>query len=214
MLMHLVGWSWRVSVIIIIFVLLIVQSASASVAVQMLRVNPADTIPPGGQAQVSLDLVVIPSGSDTFQPGHTLVFSTDLEDPHWVIVIVLDGMQNDRSEWYNNVVFLNGYLLTYPTTRDVAIRVNLTGKAPAGPANITLARMVELNNEGRTVPGSEIIVPGNVSLYDTPLPGTITTTPATSSTTLPPAQTTTSSLSDLLPLAAIAAVCLVLRILK
>ena len=211
--MHPVGWS-RISVIIMLVVLLVVQTASASVAVQMLRVNPADTIPPGGQAQVTRDLVVLPSGSDTYQPGHTLVFSTDLEDPHWVIVIVLDGIQNDRSEWYNNVVFLNGYLLTYPTTRDVALRINLTGKAPAGPANITLARMVELNNEGRTVPGSEILVPGNVTIQNTPIPGTVTPTPSTSPAIPTSVQTTHASMSDLLPLAGIAAVCLMLRILK
>jgi hypothetical protein len=210
-MMHLIGWN-RIPVIILIFVLFCVQAASAEVVVQGLRVDPAGTIPPDGQVQVSLDLVVIPSGGGTFQPGHTLVFSTDLRDPHWVIVIILDGVQNDRSEWYNDVVFLNGYLLTYPTTRDVALMVDLTGKAPAGPSNITLAGIVELNNEGRTVPGSEINIPGNVALHETPLPVTANITSPTIPTTPPPVQTTTAPLSDLLPLAGIVAAYLVHRI--
>ncbi len=194
-----------------LILLLCVSSAPALVVVQKPLVRPEGTLSPGAPVQVSLDLVVIPAGADTFQPGHTLVFSTDLEKPRWVIEITLDGVPNDRSTWYNNVVFFNGYLLAYPTTRDVSLRIDLDGDAPAGAGKIDLIRVVELDNQGKTVPGSEIAASGTVAPPETPAPVTTAAIPLTSTPTLPPGPTTTAALSGLLPLIAITAACLTWR---
>lgn len=84
-----------------------------------------------------------------------------------------------------DVVFLNGFLLSYPDSRDVAVTVALEGNVPEVPDDqrFTALRVVELDNQGSPVGGSDqrvirtvsrlpILIPTTASTVDTSVPAT------------------------------------------
>jgi len=175
--------------------------------VQNPQVHPEGLLSPRAPVQVSFVIAIIPSGATTFPPGHSLVLSTDLLSPEWSVEIDLDGVPNDRTTRFNNVVFFNGFLLSYPTTRDVSLHVNLTGEVPSS-GNVSLFRVVELDNQGMPVPGSEYIVPGAVATLTTLPPAT----PAGTTSVLPsPPPVTTTPLPYFCSFVALILAALMLR---
>jgi len=159
------------ALLLLVAAILCVSPACALIVVQNPQVSPEGALSPGTPVRGSFVIVVIPSGATTFPSGHSLVLSTDLLSPEWSVETDLDGVPNDRMTRFSDVVFLNGFLLSYPTTRDVSLNVTLTGNAPS-PGNVALFRVVELDNQGMIVPGSEIVVPGAVATLITAPPGT------------------------------------------
>ena len=187
--------------------LLCVSPACALVTVVNPQVRPEGPLSPRVPVQASFVIAVIPSGATTFPPGHSLVLSTDLLSPEWLVETDLDGVPNDRLTRFNNVVFFNGFLLSYPTTRDVSLVVNLTGEVPSS-GNVTLFRVVELDNQGVPVPGSEYIVPAAIATLTTIPPATpVGSTVAVSS----PAPVTTTPFSYLCSFVALIFAALILH---
>jgi hypothetical protein len=78
-------------------------------------------------------------------------------------------------------MFISGFVLSYPTDRDVALEVAVDGAVPEEIPDATVLKIQELDNTGAPVPGSTIIVIEPVS---TPPPATATTMVPV--TTLPP----------------------------
>lgn len=118
---------------------------------------------------ISADLAIVPAGPTTFIEGYTLVLSTDLDRPVWNVRVQVDGRQAAVFQKSGTTVFINGYLLSYPVTRDVGVSVGLEGAVPAPGAEgtFTVLRVIELNNQGQVVPGSEEIVTRTI---DVPVP--------------------------------------------
>jgi len=117
-------------------------------------------------------LAIIPAGPTTFIEGYTLVLSTGLEKALWDVRVMVDGRQAAVFEKSGNTLFINGYLLSYPVTRDVAVRVTLTGTVPP-PGNegtLPVLQVIELNNQGQVVPDSEQTVTRTMDLPVTPPP--------------------------------------------
>jgi len=54
-------------------------------------------------------------------------------------------------------VYVNGFLLSYPTTRDVSVRILLEGTVPtdAASSDLMVLRVAELNSQGNIVSESE-----------------------------------------------------------
>ncbi len=161
------------SLVLLLFVLsyCIVLPCSASNSLQNVTTTPMrDSYPSGISLTTSADLAIIPAGPTTFIEGYTLVLSTGLEKALWDVRVMVDGRQAAVFEKSGNTLFINGYLLSYPVTRDVAVRVTLTGTVPP-PGNegiLPVLRVIELNNQGQVVPDSEQTVTRTMDLPVTP----------------------------------------------
>lgn len=144
-------------VLLVGFLPLLAIPCSAGYSVQDVRVDPTgESYPPGTALTLSASIPISPSGPTTFIEGHTLVLSTDLVDPGWNVRVIVDGRQAAVFRNYANTLFINGYLLSYPVSREIEVAVRLEGGAPSsGGDPFTVLRVVELNNQGRRVPGSE-----------------------------------------------------------
>ncbi|MCU0628864.1 MAG: hypothetical protein MUE45_05185 [Methanoregulaceae archaeon] len=155
--------------VIIIFFLSagFVIPGSATYSLQDVTVTPsADTYPSGISLNSSAVLPIIPAGPTTFIEGYTMVLSTDLNQAGWNIRVMVDGHQAAVFQKFGNTVFINGYLLSYPVARDVEVRVALEGSVPPSGAENTFSvlRVVELNNQGQVVSGSEQTVNGAITI--------------------------------------------------
>ncbi len=146
--------------VLIIFLLSagFVIPGSATYSLRDVAVTPsADSYPPGISLNSSAALPIVPAGPTTFIEGYTLVLSTDLNQAGWNIRVMVDGRQAAVFQKFGKTVFINGYLLSYPVTRDVEVRVALEGTVPpsGGDRTFSVLRVTELNNQGQVVPGSE-----------------------------------------------------------
>jgi hypothetical protein len=165
---------------------LLVSPAAASLVLSTISFVPDAPLAPGGQQQVIATYAIIPSGSTTFAPGHSLQMQTGLTGATWNIQVTIDGRDAARQTASGSVAFVNGELLSYPTTRDVGIIVTVDGTVPADAAgSLPVLQAKELDNGGNAVPESDLVI-------GQPVAGGITTAVTTVVPTLtPPVVTST-----------------------
>lgn len=124
----------------------------------------------------------IPSGGRTFAIGHTLQMETDLLDARWSAGVIVDGYPAARQASTGRVAFVNGFALSHPTDRDVAVEISVSGAVPqAEEGNVMLLTVGELDNGGPVVPGSTLTIEEPVAAPTgfpaTETPSMITTVP-------------------------------------
>lgn len=154
----------------------IVLPASATLILSAPTLNPS-TIPlsPGSYQSVNATLTLIPSGDTTFNSQHSVQITTDLNQPVWYVQVFKNGIGAAVIPTLGNAVFINGYLLSYPSNNDVSVAIGVSGITPSTPgANVTLLQVEEIDN-------TNTVVPGSVSTVTEPVAGTV----ATSSASLP-----------------------------
>ncbi|MEN6611589.1 MAG: hypothetical protein ABFC24_12165 [Methanoregulaceae archaeon] len=124
------------------------------------------TVPlePGGSQAVNATLTIIPSGSTTFNSQHSIQMTTGLLQPSWNVQVVKNGIPAAVIPSLGNAVFVNGYLLSFPSTNDVSILIAVSGTTPSTPgANVTLLQVEEIDNTNGVVPGSVFTVTAPVA---------------------------------------------------
>ena len=100
-----------------------------------------------------------PSGSTTFIRGHELQMQTNLTDARWSIQVIDNGNNAALQTASGNAAFVNGALLSYPTSHDVSLAVTIDGNVPLSATSpFTVLMVEELDNGGAIVPGSMITV--------------------------------------------------------
>lgn len=149
--------SWRASFFCIILLLTAVHASATLVPLQVQVYPPGENLIGGTPVNISGELGIIPSGATTFAETHTLSLSTDLSDARWHVVVYIDGVQGAVIPKEGNRVYVNGFLLSYPTTRDVSVRILLDGTVPtdAASSDLMVLRFAELNSQGNIVSESE-----------------------------------------------------------
>jgi hypothetical protein len=171
------------TIILLAILAILITPCSAFLSLQDVQV-----IPPGASLPVATVvnatgvIQVIPQGPTTFIEGYTLVLSTDLERARWNVMVLVDGNQAAVIPKEGNFVFINGFLLSYPTNRDVAVSVQVNGTVPelqdGTPFRVMQAE--ELNNQGQVIGDSEevavrtVMNPGTLP-SQTPDSGIVTT---------------------------------------
>jgi hypothetical protein len=147
--------------------------------------TPNPPLVPGGQQQL-VAAFAIPSGT-TFPKNHELQMQTDLTNAQWNIQVVLDGNNAAQQSASGSAAFINGEILSYSVNHDVLFTVTITGKVPASQSGtVTVLQLVEIDNTGSIVPGSEIAIVQPVA------GATATVTAGTALPTLTPPLVTTS----------------------
>lgn len=194
----------RKCLILTFFLCLSVSVASASLYMTQSAVTPdATPILSGSPAQLTATITIVPSGATTFSRENTLQMSTSLDQAFWHATVIVNGRQAAVFNQAGSVLFINGYLLSYPSTSSVAIDVQINGSAPVvnNQQQSEFLTVVELNNVNAVVPGSTLSVMRVVSP-----PGTPTTPVTPAPTTVLPTETNGTAIPGFSTLAAIIAV--------
>ncbi len=145
---------------VIAAITLLMSPVAATLVLSGESLTPA-TIPlaPGTDQKVDASIAIIPSGATTFEKGHSLQMQTGLDNAKWNMQVFTDGIPAARQSAEGSALFVNGYLLSYTTNRDVAVSVIVEGFVPADTgATITLLVVQELDNSGMPVLGSVVTI--------------------------------------------------------
>jgi len=168
--------------------LLLISSAAASVVLSTVSFAPDAPLAPGQNQQVTATYAIVPAGSTTFAPGHSLQMQTNLTGAAWNIQVTLDGRDAARQTASGSVAFVNGEILSYPTTRDVGLVVTIDGIVPADASgSLSVLTVKELDNGGNAVPGSDLTISQPVAGGSRQIPTTVlpTLTPPVVTTVTP-----------------------------
>ncbi|MDD1719625.1 MAG: SHOCT domain-containing protein [Methanoregulaceae archaeon] len=171
-----------------IFLLLILcaHSVSGAISVQNIVITPyGDLISgqsPPNRVSISYTINFIAEGGVTFQDSYTLGMSTDLDNARWSYTTLLDGVATSPLTAVGRSVNVNGWVLSYPSRREVSMRVNLSGDVPAVTASTrkTLIKIGVYSGSTEINPGlgvtreANVILPG--SPFESPGATTIQTT--------------------------------------
>jgi hypothetical protein len=173
------------AVILVIFALVV--PVSATFVIQQSELNPSKTpLQPKEQQSVTAIIAIIPQGATTFIIGNQLQLTTDLSAPQWDVQVMVNGIPAAVIPAKGNTAFINGFLLSYPTSDDVTVSASVTGIVPSGVSSVNLIQVLQQNNAGQTVPGSVQTISAPVAVPATPVP---ILTQSSSSTTVPGAAT-------------------------
>jgi len=172
------------AVILVIFVL--IAPVSATFQVQQSAINPSTTpLQPGAKQSVTAVIAIIPQGATTFIEGNQLQLTTGLVDPQWDVQVMVNGRPAAVIPVKGNTAFINGFLLSYPTSDDVSVSASVTGIVPAGVSSVNLLQVLQLNNAGQVIPGAVQAISEPVATLATPVL-TATPLPATPPATVIP----------------------------
>lgn len=142
-----------------VVILCFVQVASAGILVSSPSISPSGDLV-SGETQVSASFVInfVSSGGYTFDSENTLQLSTDLDSATWSYVIIQDDIENPAVTEVGPNVNINGWVLSYPSNRDISMRVNMNGVAPAVSTSEekVIVQVAELSSMGTVIPGTKV----------------------------------------------------------
>jgi cell fate (sporulation/competence/biofilm development) regulator YlbF (YheA/YmcA/DUF963 family) len=151
------------SLIVLIIFIMCIGIACADISVGTIAISPTGDLVSGqnppNTVTASYTIDFNPSGGETFSADNTLVMSTELENAQWSYTTILDGNANPAITVNGKNINLNGWVLSYPSKRELSIRVSLSGEVPTMNAsgNMTVVRVAEIGSKGSVVSGSEVI---------------------------------------------------------
>jgi cellobiose-specific phosphotransferase system component IIA len=128
----------------------------AGVAVSNPVINPTGDLTAGTNVSVSFKVNMTPAGNETFPKVNTLQIFTDLNNPKWVTTLIKDGVESPIPSGAGHSVFINGRILSYPSTVSESIRVTLEGSVPSvtKSMNKTIVLVQELDGNNAVIPAS------------------------------------------------------------
>ena len=99
-------------------------------------VSSVDVRPSGfqsaGTPMTVITVIEFPvSGKETFPSSNDLLMSTDLVDPYWVPIVVLDGQETRLEIKAGGEMIVPSWYLSYPSSQELQLMMTLTGKIPS-----------------------------------------------------------------------------------
>jgi len=81
-----------------------------------------------------------------------------MDSPTWTYTIVLDGVDSPAKTEIGTNVNINGWILSYPSKREVSMKVTMTGTAPTvnGSEEKVVIAVRELDSRGNMITGTEV----------------------------------------------------------
>jgi hypothetical protein len=144
---------------ILILLLAAIPPAASTLVLSNVYFSPAGPLVVGSPEHVVATYALIPSGSTTFTPGHTLQMQTDMVNAKWSIQVTVDGRNAAQQSATGNAAFVNGELLSYSTDHDVGMIVTIDGNVPNSQSDqLMVLEVEEIDNSGNVVPGSVITI--------------------------------------------------------
>ncbi|MCU0630941.1 MAG: hypothetical protein MUF37_07305 [Methanoregulaceae archaeon] len=158
------------------------QSADSPVKVRNVVITPKGDHQAGSPVKVSFDIKFNPTGGETFPGMRTLALLTELQNAEWSYSTALDGNPSPVINATERNLYISGWVLSYPSKRDLAMHVNVTGNVPSTPesGNIKLIRVNVQDDTGAIIPGTDFI--SMISYADTAPPAAPSSTSSTPGT--------------------------------
>ncbi len=154
----------KTSLIVLLILIAGVTAVSASISVNNITITPIGDLVSGqnppNPVTASFVINFNSVGGETFPSGDTLAMSTDLDNGQWSYITTIDGNTNPAITANGRNLNINGWVLSYPSMRELSMRVTLIGEVPlvTAPGNKTIIRVAELNNNSEVISGSEVIL--------------------------------------------------------
>jgi hypothetical protein len=179
-----------VSIILAFFFLACITTGVSAFTLSSVNVNPRGEQAAATPLTVSAVIDFPSAGTDTFPSDHELRLSTDLLNPRWVPVLVLDGVETNLLQESRESLTIAGYYLSYPPGQTVEVQVTLTGNLPVDVSpGRDLLNVQELDSDKNVVKTARLDMPATPALTTLPAP---TKKPTTKKTFTPiPSDTTT-----------------------
>ena len=148
------------AILILTMVFLLISSpAAAALVITNESFSPVPPLVGSNGQHAVITIAVIPAGATTFSRTHMLQMQTALVNARWDILVIVDGISAAQQSASGTTAFVNGFLLSYPTTSDVSVTVTLNGTVPVGKeTNVTILQLTELDNAGTPVPLGSLTV--------------------------------------------------------
>ncbi len=134
-------------ILIVVSLIFCIQAVSAF-AVSSITVDPSGSLTPGTPVIVTFKVDFTASGDETFPSGDELQMSTDLDAAQWSYSLVLDGVDTVQPSTSGRVLTVSGWVLSYPSSVEEALKVTVQGKAPSvtQTTNKTLIKISEYDS--------------------------------------------------------------------
>lgn len=144
---------------ILIVLISIVGVVSASISVGSIAITPSGDLVSGQtQSSASFKVNFVSSGGYTFDSGNSLQMETDLTNATWTYNTILDGIENPSKTEVGTNIRLSGWELSYPSTREISLKVKVAGTAPVVTTS-TEKIIVKVREVGssNTLVGTEVV---------------------------------------------------------
>jgi hypothetical protein len=134
-------------ILIAVSLLFCVQAVFAF-GVSSITVDPSGSLTPGTPVIVSFRVDLSGAGDETFTSGNELQMSTDLDSAKWTYSLVLDGVDNVQPSNSGRVLSVSGWVLSYPSSVEEALKVTLEGVTPtvSQTTNKTMIKIAEYDS--------------------------------------------------------------------
>ncbi|MFA5267671.1 MAG: hypothetical protein WC379_06835 [Methanoregula sp.] len=118
-----------------------------------IAVDPSGDMRSGVPLNVTYTVHLSGTGEETFRSNSYLVMSTDLDNARWNYTMILDGVETPQPGSGGQALYLSGWILSYPSTIDEALRVTLEGNAPSvsSPARQMIVNVTEIASHSRPI---------------------------------------------------------------
>ncbi len=131
---------------------LAISPVLAGVDVGYVNVKPAGDLE-SGKTNVTADFQIdfISTAGETFPSDENILLSTQLDNPIWNYVIVLDGVENPRPASSKSQLSLTGWELSYKD-KEEQVKVTLKGSAP----KVNTSKQIEVVSISTTGANSKV----------------------------------------------------------
>jgi hypothetical protein len=135
------------------------QSADSPMLVKNVVITPTGEIRSGSPVKAVFDIKFNPTGGETFPSLRTLAMLTDLENAEWSYTTFIDGNPSPVVNATERNLYISGWVLSYPSKRELSMHVNVTGTVPSTPksGNVYVIRVNVQDDTGAIIPGTDFI---------------------------------------------------------
>jgi hypothetical protein len=126
---------WLTGILAIFLLFIGITPCVSAFTLSSINVHPRGDQAAGTPVTVDATIDFSRGGTETFPQTSELQMSTNLVDPRWVPVLVLDGVETNVSQKTGESLIISGWYLSYPSTQEVQVKVTVTGTMPANPSS-------------------------------------------------------------------------------
>jgi hypothetical protein len=150
----------NITVLLLFLLTLTILVPVSAISIGNIAITPSGDLV-SGVTRVSASFMVYfpPVEGTTFAIDHTLQMDTDLDNAVWIYSVYLDGIENPSKSEAGPNIRLSGWQLSYPSKREVSLKVRVEGTAPVVVVSKeqVVIRVRELNNQNVVISGSEVV---------------------------------------------------------
>jgi len=115
--------------ILLIFAALVLMPGTAAFTVDKVVITPSGVVNPGDAINVSC--TVYAAEGVAFPSYDDIQFVTELDDPVWTYVVMVNGVENVRPAERGKTLTVSGFELNYEDKDEVVVKVQLRARVPA-----------------------------------------------------------------------------------